>query len=294
MKIVVTGSLGHISQPLAKKLIQQGHTVTVVSSSPGKQQAIEALGAIAAIGSVNDVDFLSATFTGADAAYVMVPPDFTVPDSIAYYRNTGNTYAQAIQRAGLKRVVHLSSIGAHLEQGTGIILGSHEIEGILNKLSGVAVTHLRPGYFYYNLYHLAGMIKAAGFMGANYGEDKVVMVDPIDIAAAAADELVNAAGTQQVRYVASGEYTGHEVAQIFGAAIGQPDLKWVTFTDEQTSQSLLERGIPAHTAQGIVDIGASIRSGAMREDYDRHPPHTQGSVKLTAVAGEFVKAFNKA
>ena len=48
MKIIVTGSLGHISKPLTKELVQKGHTVTVISSKPGKQKEIEALGAAAA------------------------------------------------------------------------------------------------------------------------------------------------------------------------------------------------------------------------------------------------------
>ena len=31
MKIVVTGSLGHISKPLTEELIKKGHSVTIVS-----------------------------------------------------------------------------------------------------------------------------------------------------------------------------------------------------------------------------------------------------------------------
>jgi NAD(P)H dehydrogenase (quinone) len=43
MKIVVTGSLGNISKPLTKLLVEKGHSVTVISSDPRKQSAIEAL-----------------------------------------------------------------------------------------------------------------------------------------------------------------------------------------------------------------------------------------------------------
>src|ERR1700693_3693831 len=71
MKIVVTGSLGHISKPLTEELVQNGHGVTVVSSKPERQNEIEALGATAAIGTMEDADFLSATFTDADIVYVM-------------------------------------------------------------------------------------------------------------------------------------------------------------------------------------------------------------------------------
>jgi uncharacterized protein YbjT (DUF2867 family) len=85
----------------------------------------------------------------------MVPPnnyfDLNL-DLLAYYRRLGNNYARAIEQSGVKRVVNLSSIGAHLEKGSGILLGAHDVEQILNKLSlDVAITHLRPTSFYYNL-----------------------------------------------------------------------------------------------------------------------------------------------
>jgi len=78
--MIVTGSLGNISQPLTATLIVQGHQVTVISSDSKKQTAIEALGAAAAIGSIADVNFLTNTFKGADAVYAMIPLSFTEPD----------------------------------------------------------------------------------------------------------------------------------------------------------------------------------------------------------------------
>ena len=86
MKIILTGSLGHISKPLAVELIQKGHSVTVISSNPHKQKEIETLGATAAIGSIEDVAFLSATFNDGDAVYCMVPPaNNNEPDRRIFY-----------------------------------------------------------------------------------------------------------------------------------------------------------------------------------------------------------------
>ena len=223
MKIIITGSLGHISKPLAKELMQKGHEVTVISSDPGKQKDIEALGAIAAIGSLEYVPFLTATFKGADAVYTMVPPnnyfDHTL-DLNAYCLRIGHNYADAIKSSGIKRVVHLSSIGAHLEKNSGIIMAHHGVYKILEKLSGVGITFMRPTSFYYNLYAYAEMIKSAGFIAANYGgEDLIPWVSPVDIAAAIAEELeIPLVGTK-VRYVASEELTCNETAGILGAAI---------------------------------------------------------------------------
>ncbi|MCW3089972.1 MAG: NAD-dependent epimerase/dehydratase family protein [Ferruginibacter sp.] len=66
MKIIITGSLGNISKPLTQLLVQANHTVTVISSSPERQTEIESLGATAAIGTMQDIAFLTKTFTGAD------------------------------------------------------------------------------------------------------------------------------------------------------------------------------------------------------------------------------------
>ncbi len=102
MKIIVTGSLGHISKPLTQELVQKGHTVTVISSSAEKQKDIEALGATAAIGSLEDVDFLTTTLNGADAAYCMIPAanyfDHSL-DLTAHVRKIANNYAPFSNRA---------------------------------------------------------------------------------------------------------------------------------------------------------------------------------------------------
>ena len=72
MKVVITGSLGHIGKPLTQELVQQGHSVTVISSKPEKQKDIEVLGATAAMGSLEDVNFLVETIKGENAINTMI------------------------------------------------------------------------------------------------------------------------------------------------------------------------------------------------------------------------------
>jgi len=292
MKIVVTGSLGNISMPLAQQLIAKGHDVTVISSKNGKQQQIEALGAKAAIGAVEDAAFLKQAFAGADAVYGMTPPNFGATDMIAYYRNVAIAYAAAVKAAGVKHIVYLSSLGADLEKGTGIIVGSHQAEGILNALEGVAVTSLRPGYFYYNLYNFLGMIREQGIIGTNFGgDDKLVMVSPLDIADAAAEELTNADPQSKVRYIASDEYTCSQVAALIGKAIGKPDLQWLTFTNEQVKDFMLAQGRPKVVTDLLVELGAAIHTGLLRSDYEKYKP-ALGTTKLPEFLKEFAVAYH--
>jgi uncharacterized protein YbjT (DUF2867 family) len=296
MKITITGSLGHIGLPLTKDLIQKGHSVTVISSKAEKQRDIEILGAKAAIGSVEDIHFLTDSFSGADAVYTMVPPgNFIDPglDLMAYSRRIGENFAEAILRSGVKQVVHLSSIGAHLEKGSGLILCHHAVEVILNRLSGVAITFIRPVGFYYNLYGFVPIIKKEGVISANYGADEMLIwVSPIDIASAIAEEIVISLTERKVRYVASDELTGNETASILGNAIGKPDLKWILVSDEQRKISLEAAGLNPRIAAGLVEMFASQHSGLLTEDYYRNKPALMGKVKMIDFAKEFAAAFN--
>lgn len=298
MKIVITGSLGHIGKPLAEELVQKGHSVVVISSDPNKQKDIEALGASAAIGSLEDADFLTRTFTGADAVYSMVPPNnYFNPDLdlIAYYETLGKNYANAMLASGVKRLVNLSSIGAHLNKGNGILLGAHNVEQILNALpADVIITHMRPTSFYYNLYSYTDLIKQHGIIAANYGgEDIVPWVSPKDIAAAIAEELTNPATARHIRYVASEEVSCSDTAKMLGEAIGKPDLTWITTSDDEALSNLVTIGMNRKIAAGLIEMYAGLHSGLLAEDYYRKKPAVLGKVKLADFAKEFAEAYNK-
>jgi uncharacterized protein YbjT (DUF2867 family) len=296
MKIILTGSLGHIGKPLATILVQNGHEVIVISSKPERQNEIFALGATPALGSLEDVQFLSSCFSGADAVYTMVPPaNYLSPglDLMAYWTRLGNNYASAIRESGLKRVVHLSSVGAHLEKDSGLIIGHRLVEGILNGLSDVSITHMRPVGFYYNLNGFIPVIKNLGFIAANYGAgDSLVWASPADIAEAVAKELEAAPVNRKLIYVASDELTGNETAAILGEAIGKPDLKWILIPSKQWENGLIAAGVNPEIARGLVEMFASQHSGLLMEDYYNHRPATLGKVKMKDFAKEFAAAFN--
>jgi len=302
MKIVVTGSLGYVSTPLTEELIKQGHSVTVISSKPEKQAAIEALGAKAAIGTMEDVDFLTATFTGADAVYCMLAPggnfadpNNSVNDVITLANEITGNYVQAIRRSGVKRVVYLSSIGAHLDKDSGLLIIHHHAENILKQLPpDVAITFMRPVGFYKNLLAYINSIKTQDVIASNYGaDDTVLLVSPIDIAAAIAEELTSQQpANRKVRYIASEELTCNEVAGILGAAIGKPDLKWIIITDEQLLNGLKAFGMNASFAESFVVMNANTHNGKIYEDYYRTRP-TLGKVKLKDFTKEFAAVYHQ-
>jgi len=293
MKITVTGSLGNISRPLAQILVKAGHQVTIVSSKKEKTAEIQTLGAKAAIGSVEDVAFLGSTFAGADAVYTMVPPNFAANNWRRYISGVGNNYAQAIRATGVKKVVNLSSIGAHLPDGTGPIKGLYDVEHTLNALDGVAVKHLRAGFFYNNFYANVNMIKHMGILGSNYAaSNHLPLVNPADISDAAAEEIQRPFAGNSIRYVVSDEQTAGEVATILGAAIGKPELKWVEFSDGDALAGMKQAGLPEEIAKNYAEMGAAVRESKLWDDYIEHKPAVLGKRKFAEFAREFAAAYN--
>jgi uncharacterized protein YbjT (DUF2867 family) len=295
MKIIITGSLGHISRPLVEKLTSAKHDVTVISNNPERTEEIESLGAKATIGSVGDPAFVTAAFMGADAVYTMVPPTFAASNWKQYIAGIGKIYAQAIAAAGVKNVVNLSSIGAHMPDGCGPVSGLYYVEQALNELKDVNVKHLRPGFFYYNFLGNLGMIKHMGIIGANYGEGaKLVIADTSDIAEAAAEELINLSFKgKSIRYIVSDEKTTDEVAAILGTAIGKPDLKWINFSDADTLGAMLQNGVPNDIAKNYTEMGAAMRSGEMASEYNASRMGKFGRIRFEAFAPVFAAAYSK-
>lgn len=292
MKITILGSLGNIGKPLTQKLIASGNQVTVVSSSADRVEAIEALGAKAAIGSVSDAAFLKNVFAETDAVFALTPPNLGGSNVIANTTEAGKAIAAAITEAGIKRVVMLSSIGADLPNGTGPITGLHNIEKIYETLENVSVTFLRAGFFYTNLYNDVPMIKGVGIIGANYAaETKMPFVHPENIATAAAEELQKTVDGKNVRYIISDIRTPNEVAKVLGLAIGKPELPWVEFTDEQSLGGMKQAGLPDEMAGLYTEMGAGLRSGKIQEDFLTNKVSVDGKTKLEDFAKEFAAGF---
>jgi uncharacterized protein YbjT (DUF2867 family) len=323
MNVVITGSLGNIGRPLTIELVKKGYSVTVISSSTNKENEIIALGAKAAIGNILDGDFLSKIFTGADIVYLMEPSDMPNLYNQNYdiYKAINeivSTYKYAIEQSGVKKIIHLSSVGAHAASGVGMLAIHYNAETLLKQLpNDVSIKFMRPAGFYYNLLTNIETIKSLskGFLGGllalqhygiggflrgkrgviltNYGGDVMnLLVSPNDIAAVIAEEIDKPFEGRSVRYIASEELTCNEVAKILGEAIGKPYLKWGAISDKMLTNAMLKRGMNANMVKGIVEMGAAGRTGFLYEDYYKHRP-VLSKTKLKDYAKEFAVEYNK-
>jgi uncharacterized protein YbjT (DUF2867 family) len=295
MNYVITGGAGNVSAPLVKNLLAAGKQVTVIGRNAGNLNELIQAGATAAIGSVEDVDFLTKAFNNADAAYTMIPPKFETENWKKYVASVAENYAAAIKASKIKHVVNLSSVGAHLPDGAGPISAFFYAERALNSVEGVSVLHLRPSFFYQNLLASIPLVKNAGIIGSNFSisDNKFPLVDPTDIAQVAFQELVNLEFRgNSFRYIASDEVSTDSIAQAIGNAIGKPDLKWVMFSDGDALQEMMSRaGLSREIAKNLTQMHAALNVGSVTEDYWQKKPLALGKVKLADFANVFSRFY---
>lgn len=299
MNIVITGSLGNIGKPLTKLLVAKGHKVTVISSKPERISAIEDLGAISAIGSIQDAGFLTKTFSGADAVYLMEAWegigslfDNTI-DFPAEFRKIADNYVQAVERSGVTQIIHLSSIGAHSDQGTGSLMVHHNVEKVLGTLpENVSIKFMRPVGFFSNMYRWLPTIQSQGMIIQSYdGDQKEPWVSPIDIATTIADEMEKPFIGRTVHYIASDEVSPNEIAESLGKSIGNQDLKWKVISSQELLNQMLSAGINEWIANGMVAMQQAQGNGSLYEDFYMNKP-LLGIVKLAEFAKEFAEVYH--
>ena len=73
---------------------------------------------------------------------------------------------------------------------------------------------------------------------------------------------------------------------------GNPDLKWVEFTDEQALQGGIQAGLPEEVSKNYAEMGHAIRTGQMAEEYWKENPGVSGKIKLADFAKTFAKVYN--
>jgi uncharacterized protein YbjT (DUF2867 family) len=291
---VVLGASGNTGHVVAKNLLARGQKVRVVGRNAAHLQPLTAHGAEVFIGDIRDASALAKAFHQADSAFVMIPPDHSTKDPNDYQDRISDAITTALQNAGVKNVVLLSSVGADKPSGTGPVVGLHRFEQKLNQLSGANVLHLRAAYFMENTLGQAKAIPQAGsLVGPARPDLKLPMIATRDIGAAVAEALLKPSfrGKQTRELQGQRDLTYPEVAAIIGKAIGKPDLKYVRVPDDQFRGALIQMGMSEPLAAQMLEMAAALNTGHMRPLESRTPTNTTPTTFESFVAEAFVPAY---
>ncbi len=293
---VVLGASGNTGHIVAKNLLARQQKVRVVGRNAARLQPHAEQGAEIFIGDVTDASALTKAFHQADSAYVMIPPNVTSDDPLAYEERVSDAIAAAVKNAGVKNVVALSSIGADKPKGTGPVIGLHNLEQKLNQIDSANVLFVRAAYFMENTLPQATVIRTAGsVIGPLRPDLKLPMIASRDIGAFAADALLRLAfrGKQTQELLGQRDLTYTEVTTIIGKAIGKPDLKYVQAPNDQIRPAMVQMGMSEKFVELLLEMTASLNSGYMKALEPRTARNTTPTRYEDFVAESFVPAYQQ-
>jgi uncharacterized protein YbjT (DUF2867 family) len=285
----ITGATGNIGKRIVEILLQKKQQVRAIGRDAKKLEALQKQGAEILNGDLEDQKFLKQAFTGAKAIFAMIPPNVQASNMQGFMDRVGEATVAAIKESGVKYVVHLSSLGAHIPSGTGPIQGLYRQENRLNKLDEVNVLHLRPGYFMENTFFSIPAIKG---MGMNVGALKEDIRSPYiatkDIADVAAKRLValDFTGKSVLHLLGQRDLTMKELTQILGKSIDKNDLKYVQAPYEEIEKAMVQMGVSADVARNYTEMERAANSGILLEKAVR----TDETTTPTTIE-EFSKTF---
>lgn len=292
--IVLLGATGKVGGKISEILLKEGHKVKLIARTADKLKKFGDMGAEIIAADITDVHAVAKAFTNSDSVYVMIPPNFTAVSYRAFQRKAGDATIEAIQRSGIKYVVNLSSCGAHMHEGNGMIAGLAEQEVKLNQLNDVNVLHLRPAYFMDNALLNISLIKGMGINGTTADADhKMPMVATNDIAIIAARHLVHQDFDSKSVHPVLGDrdYSFKELTGIIGNAIGKHDLPYVQFPIEHAKQAMINLGFSAAIADDITEMETSLKNGIM--NYEQRTTENSSPTTAESFAKEvFAPLYN--
>ncbi|QNG20849.1 NAD(P)H-binding protein [Rhodococcus triatomae] len=255
MTIAVTGATGTIGGLVLRNI---GHRLPV--RLVGRDPAV-----LAPLADAYDATFAVATYEQGGAlvtAFDDVDTVFFVSGrESAHRREEHRTVVESAHRAGVRRIVYLSFLGA-AEDCTFTFGRDHHFTERDIRDSGLAFTFLRDSWYQSML---PAMVDDTGVIRGPAGEGRVGAVAPDDVAASASAVLASADGTHDgatYRITGPEAFTLTEAAEVLSRVTGRR-IRFVDETLDEAYASRAHYGAPAFEVDGWVTSYAAVAAGEL-------------------------------
>jgi NAD(P)H dehydrogenase (quinone) len=282
---VVLGASGNTGKVVAETLLSQKKNVRVVVRDAAKGRVWKQAGADVSIADVEDGAALERAFSGAEGAYVLLPPNFSSTQVRVDNNRRASTIAAAIEAASVQHVVMLSSIGAQQPHGTGPVLAVRDAEATFTR-GRAAATFVRAAYFMEN-WSGALFGVAQGVLPAFLRADQAIpMVATRDIGTAAARLLAEGgSGKRVIELAGPREYSPRDVAAALARVVGRP-IAVQEAPEEAMASALTGAGMNAEWARLFQELTHGLNAGIVV--WEGGHPLWRGETDVQAVLSKLV------
>lgn len=217
----VTGVTGQVGAIVGAKLLERGLPVRAVMRNAQKAGSWSERGAEIAIAEMTDATALTASFSGAQAVFLLIPPAFDPAPGFPQVKLIIEVLKSALVKAAPKKVVCLSTIGAQAKE-ENLLTQLGLVERALSELP-IPVAFLRAGWFMENsVWDIASAREGLMPSFLQPLDKPVPMVAVRDVGAVAAEMLQEDwTGKRIVELEGPYRITPFQMAEAFSTVLGR-------------------------------------------------------------------------
>jgi uncharacterized protein YbjT (DUF2867 family) len=210
-----------------------------------------------------NTDQVVKAFNGATTAFLLTPENPSSNDIIDDTKRIIENYRKAIEANKIKRIICLSSIGAHIEGKSGNLIMSKLLEKSFDNFN-IDKTFVRPSYYFSNWFGYLSTIEQFGILPTFFPEELTIeMLSPLDLAYFIAEIIakpIEQTTTNVYELVGPKTYNSIDISRAFSSVLNKevflqsiPRVKW--------KETLLSVGFTSNSADNLIDMTQAVVDG---------------------------------
>jgi uncharacterized protein YbjT (DUF2867 family) len=210
-----------------------------------------------------NTDQVVKAFNGATTAFLLTPENPSSNDIIDDTKRIIENYRKAIEANKIKRIICLSSIGAHIEGKSGNLIMSKLLEKSFDNFN-IDKIFVRPSYYFSNWFGYLSTIEQFGILPTFFPEELTIeMLSPLDLAYFIAEIIakpIEQTTTNVYELVGPKTYNSIDISRAFSSVLNKevflqsiPRVKW--------KETLLSVGFTSNSADNLIDMTQAVVDG---------------------------------
>jgi uncharacterized protein YbjT (DUF2867 family) len=210
-----------------------------------------------------NTDQVVKAFYGATTAFLLTPENPSSNDIIDDTKKIIENYRKAIEANKIKRIICLSSIGAHIEGKSGNLIMSKLLEKSFDNFN-IEKIFVRPSYYFSNWLGYLSTIEQFGILPTFFPEELTIeMLSPLDLAFFIAEIIAKPIGqttTNVYELVGPKTYNSIDISRAFSSVLNK-EVFLQSIPRDKWKETLLSVGFTSNSADNLIDMTQAVVDG---------------------------------
>jgi uncharacterized protein YbjT (DUF2867 family) len=282
--VAILGAGGQVGSMIVSNLIERNITTKAIIRNKDKEEKLKKSGAEVCICNLFNCNELEKVISDVKSLFVLTPENpFSENPLMDTEKILANVH-KAIEKSNIKKIVGLSSGGAHLKTGSGNLLMSRMLEDAFVDLN-IQQTFVRPGYYYSNWIGYLDIVKKEGILPTFFPKGlQIPMIAPADVALYISGILSSENNHEGIYEIIGPQpYNSDDIAKTFGELLNK-DIVVNEIPSDLWGKTLENIGFSPMGIKLMIEMTDCVINGKTKSDVKENK-----FIKMATTFEEYIK-----